>query len=84
MLLLASLLMLLTLHGVNGQSARTVCLNTLLNDVDVACATQFARLLNSQSLDTIPQSTINEVCSTSCWNQISPVIQSCYGENVSV
>jgi len=87
MLLLAGLLVLLALHGVNSQSARSICLNAHLNDVsrrDPACANQFVTLLNSQSLDTIPQSAVDEVCSTSCWNQVSPVIQSCYGEDVSV
>jgi len=46
MLLLAGLLVLLTLHGVNSWSARSVCLNARLNDVsrrDPACANHFVR-----------------------------------------
>jgi len=53
-------------------------------EILLVLTTLYVTLLNSQSLDTIPQSAIDEVCSTSCWNQASSVIQNCYGEDVSV
>jgi len=77
-------LIVIFLSSVNGQS----CLTNGLNDIsrrDPVCASQITQL-NMQvarSMFDIPQSVLDEVCSPSCWNQYSRVIQRCRGSEVS-
>ena len=85
MFVAALLVTFLTLYGVNGQT----CLSNGLNDIsrrDPACANQIEQL-NSQlerSMLDIPQSVLDEVCSASCWDQYSRVVQRCGGSDVSI
>ena len=86
MFVAALLVTFLTLYSVNGQQS---CLSNGLNDIsrrDPVCASQIEQL-NSQldrSMLDIPQSVLDEVCSASCWDQYSRVVQRCGGSNVSI
>ena len=81
---LAGLLMIvITLHGVNGQSSLAIglCLTNGVNDisrVDATCGSQLDILLSNPNFFDLPQSTLDEVCSMSCWNRFSSVLQRCF------
>ena len=85
MFIAALLVTFLTLCSVNGQS----CLTNGLDDIsrrDPMCAGQIMQLnvqLARSMLD-IPQSVLDEVCSTSCWNQYSQIVRNCGGFDVSI
>ena len=76
------------LSSVNGKSSSAVerCLVNGVNDisrVDPFCGSQLRTLISSQEFFNLPQSTLNEVCSTSCWNRFSPVVRRCFNADVS-
>jgi len=85
MFVAALLVTFLSLSSVNGQS----CLANGLVDIsrrDPVCASQIMQL-NAQlarSMLDIPQSILDEVCSTSCWNQYRRVVRNCGGPDVSI
>ena len=89
MSLVGLLMMVITLLStVNGQSSSTIarCLVNGVNDisrVDPFCGSRLRILINSEEFFNLPQSTLNEVCSTSCWNRFSPVVRRCFNADVS-
>jgi len=89
MSLVGLLMMVITmLSSVNGQSRFEIglCLVSGVNDilrVDPFCGFQLRTLINSQEFYNLPESTLNEVCSTSCWNRFSPVVRRCFNADVS-
>ncbi|XP_065903088.1 uncharacterized protein [Dysidea avara] len=80
------LIMVITLNGVNSQSSFEIglCLINGVNDisrVDRTCGSQLNTLITTRNFFDLPQSTLDEVCSTSCWDRFSPVVRRCFGAN---
>ena len=78
------------LSAVNGQSRFEIaqCFINGVNDisrVDPFCGSQLRPFISTPQFFNLPQSILDEVFSTSCWNQFIPVVRRCYNAaNVSL